>query len=683
MDKSAGTELQSWEKNANIGLPIGVIMILGIMILPVPPIMMDFLLSISITLAIMILLVGFFVQQVLDFSVFPSILLIVTLYRLSLNIATTRLILLRGHEGPDAIGKVISSFGQFVVGGEYIVGLVVFIILVVINFTVITKGSGRIAEVAARFNLDSMPGKQMAIDADLNAGLIGEEDAIERREKITKEADFYGAMDGASKFVRGDAVAGIIITVVNILGGLAIGILKRDMDIGEAAQTYTLLTIGDGLVSQIPALFISTAAGIIVSRAAMKEEFGQTVFKQVFGNKIVLFISSGLLLFLATIPGMPHLSFLVLSGLLGLLAQQTSRKETEEIPEGDVPEPEEDSALDVEPVDLIAMDVGYQLVPLVDVNQGGSLLDRIRTLRKQMIRELGFVVAPIHIKDNLQIGPAEYRIYIKESEITKGEIQPDTFMAINPGGAQPGLDGMPVQEPVFGLSAIAIGEEDKEKAQMLGYTVVDSETVIITHMSEVIRQHSHELLTRQDVHTLLQNIAQENPKVVEELTPIQLSLSVIHRVLQNLLAERISIRDMVTILETLGDYAPMTKEPDLLTEYVRHSLARQISREYKNKDDTLLAVVLDPHWEEKISQSLVVSNQDSFVSLEPNEIQDLARQLQKSIEEGSQHGQVPVILTSPELRRHIRKLMSRFLPTVAILSYNEITPDIRLQTVNT
>ncbi|MCP4711607.1 MAG: hypothetical protein GY869_23560, partial [Planctomycetes bacterium] len=372
-----------------------------------------------------------------------------------------------------------------------------------------TKGSGRIAEVAARFNLDSMPGKQMAIDADLNAGLIGEEEAIERRERISKEADFYGAMDGASKFVRGDAVAGIIITVVNILGGLAIGVLKRDMEIAEAAQTYTLLTIGDGLVSQIPALFISTAAGIIVSRAAMKEEFGQTVFKQIFGNSMVLYIASGLLLFLATVPGMPHLSFLVISGLLGFLGYKTTHKEAEEIDEGEPQEIDDDPAMDVEPVDLIAMDVGYQLVPLVDVNQGGSLLDRIRTLRKQMIRELGFIVAPIHIKDNLQIGPADYRIYIKETEISKGEIQPDTYMAINPGGAQPGLDGLPVQEPVFGLAAICIGEEDKEKAQMLGYTVVDAETVIITHMAEVIRQHSHELLTRQDVHTLLQNIAQD------------------------------------------------------------------------------------------------------------------------------------------------------------------------------
>jgi len=682
VDKSLAQPLRPWQRNANIGLPIGVIFILGIMILPVPPMMMDFLLSISITLAIMILLVGFFVEEALEFSVFPAILLIVTLYRLSLNIATTRLILLKGDQGPQAIGKVIASFGQFVVGGEYIVGLVVFIILVVINFVVITKGSGRIAEVAARFNLDSMPGKQMAIDADLNAGLIGEDEARERRERISKEADFYGAMDGASKFVRGDAVAGIIITVVNILGGLAIGVLKRGMPVSEAAQTYTLLTIGDGLVSQIPALFISTAAGIIVSRAAMKEEFGQTVFKQIFGNPTVLYIASGMLFFFATIPGMPHFSFIVLSLVVGILAYRTTHAEKEEIKEEDDLEEETDQIMDVEPVDLIAMDVGYQLVPLVDVSQGGSLLDRIRTLRKQLVKELGFIVAPIHIKDNLQIGPAEYRIYIKETEVASGEISPDTYMAINPGGAQPGLEGIPIQEPVFGLSAICISEDDRERAQMLGYTVVDAATVIITHMSEVIRQHAHELLTRQDVYGLLQIVTRENPKVVEELTPTQLSLSVIHRVLQNLLEERVCVRDLLTILETLGDYAPMTKEPDLLTEYVRHAMARQISQDYKSKDGTLLAVVLEPQWEQKINQSMVTVNQQSYVALEPLEIQNLAKELQRSVEEGSQQGQIPVLLTSPELRRHVRSLIGRFLPSVAILSYNEITPDTRLQTIN-
>ncbi len=674
--------MEEWQKGAQLALPLGVIVVLGIMILPVPPILLDFFLSISITLAITILLIGFFVEKPLEFSVFPAVLLVCTLFRLSLNIASTRLILLRGEQGPDAAGKVIASFGQFVVGGEYVVGLVVFVILVVINFVVITKGAGRIAEVAARFTLDAMPGKQMSIDADLNAGLIGEGEARERRERISQEADFYGAMDGASKFVRGDAIAGIIITVVNILGGLAVGVLQKGMAMGDAAQTYTLLTVGDGLVSQIPALFVSTAAGIVVSRTATEGDFSDTVRGQLFGNPKVLYLSSFILIVFATVPGLPHMSFLLLGGITGFLGYRASRTEAEKIEEEAADEAEPETVVQVDPIDLVALDLGYQLVSLVDRSQGGSLLERIQTLRRQMARDLGFVVPPIHIKDNLQIGPSEYRIYVKETEVAKGEVQPGTCMAINPGNAQPGLDGVTAQEPVFGLAATCIPEEDREKAQMMGYTVVDAVTVLVTHLSEVLQRYSKELLTRQDVHGLLQEVAREHPKVVEELVPNPLPLNVVHRVLQNLLEEKVSIRDLLSILETLGDHAATTRDPELLGEYARHALARQISREHKNDDGTLPAIIMAPQWEEKISRTLVSTDQGSFSALDPNEVQRLVQDVSKSMEEVSQRGQVPVLLTTPELRRHVRRLLSRFLPGLSILSYNEISPDTRILAVN-
>ncbi len=683
MDRTAFPLFAGMQKGAQLALPLGVIVVLGIMVLPVPPVLMDCLLTVSITLAITILLIGFFVDRPLEFSVFPAVLLVATLFRLSLNIASTRLILLRGEQGPEAAGRVIASFGQFVVGGDYVVGLVVFVILVVINFVVITKGAGRIAEVAARFTLDAMPGKQMSIDADLNAGLIGEAEARERRERISKEADFYGAMDGASKFVRGDAIAGIIITVVNILGGLAIGVIQKGMPVGEAAQTYTLLTVGDGLVSQIPALFISTAAGIVVSRAATEGDFAATVQKQLLGNPTVLLLASVILVFFAAIPGLPHFSFLALGAITGLLGYRASKRSAEEAPEAEGEEEGlEEEGPRVEPIDLVALDLGYQLVSLVDKSQGGSLLERIQSLRKQMARDLGFVVPPIHIKDNLQIGPSEYRIYIKETEVARGEVQRGQCMAINPGNAQPGLEGTPALEPVFGLSAILIGEEEREKAQMMGYTVVDAVTVLVTHLSEVIQKHAHELLTRQDVHGLLEEIGRDHPKVVEELVPNPLPLSVVHRVLQRLLEERVSIRDLLTILETLGDHAQTVRDPDVLTEYVRQALARQISRDHKNEDGTLSAIIIPPEWEEKISKTLVTTDQGSFAALEPREVQHFVREVKKSVEEGSRSGQVPVLLTTPELRRHIRRLLNRFLPGLPILSYNEISPDTRILAVN-
>jgi len=671
-----------WQQGSDLAVPIGIMLILGIMILPVPPTLIDLLLSMSIMLSITILLVGFFVRRPLDFSLFPAVLLVATLYRLSLNVASTRLVLLRGDQGPQAAGKVIGSFGQFVVGGEYVVGLVVFLILVVINFVVITKGAGRIAEVAARFTLDAMPGKQMSIDADLNAGLISEDEARKRRQQISREADFYGAMDGASKFVRGDAIAGLVITAVNILGGLAIGVLQKGMPLAEAAKNYTLLTVGDGLVSQIPALFVSTAAGIVVSRTASEADFSKTLYKELLGNPKVLYLASGILVAFALVPGLPHLSFLILGALTGGLGYVASRQPAEApAPEAE-PATKADEGPRIEPVDLIALDVGYQLVPLVDASQGGGLLDRIRSLRKQLALELGFVVPPIHIKDNLQIGPSEYRIYVKENEVARGTMQPDAYLAINPGSAQPGLEGVPAQEPVFGLAALQISDKDREKAQMMGYTVVDPATVIVTHLAEVIRRHAGELLTRQDVHSLLQKLAKDHPKVVEELVPNQLSLGVVHRVLQTLLDERVSIRDLLTILETLGDHATAVKDVETLTEHVRQALARQITREHRGEDGSLCAIVMEPQWEERVAKALVTGSQGSFVALEPQEVRRLVQQLKNGMDEASQKGVIPVLLTTPELRRHVRKLLKRFLPTLAVLSYNEIAPDTRLVTVN-
>jgi flagellar biosynthesis protein FlhA len=670
------------KRGSDLAVPIGIMLILGIMILPVPPTLIDLLLSMSIMLSITILLVGFFVRRPLDFSLFPAVLLVATLYRLSLNVASTRLVLLRGDQGPQAAGKVIGSFGQFVVGGEYVVGLVVFLILVVINFVVITKGAGRIAEVAARFTLDAMPGKQMSIDADLNAGLISEDEARRRRQQISREADFYGAMDGASKFVRGDAIAGLVITAVNILGGLTIGVLQKGMPLAEAAKNYTLLTVGDGLVSQIPALFVSTAAGIVVSRTASEADFSKTLYKELLGNPKVLYLASGILLVFALIPGLPHVSFLVLSALTGGLAYAASRSPAEAPATAVEPEEKTDEGPRIEPVDLIAIDVGYQLVPLVDASQGGGLLNRIRSLRKQLALELGFVVPPIHIKDNLQIGPSEYRIYVKENEVARGTMQPDAYLAINPGSAQQGLEGVPALEPVFGLAALQISEKDRERAQMMGYTVVDPATVIVTHLAEVIRRHAGELLTRQDVHSLLQKLAKDHPKVVEELVPNQLSLGIVHRVLQALLEERVSIRDLLTILETLGDHAAAVKDVETLTEHVRQALARQITREHKGDDGSLCAIVMEPQWEERVAKALVTGSQGSFVALEPQEVRRLVQQLKNSMDEAGQKGQIPVLLTTPDLRRHVRRLLKRFLPTLAVLSYNEIAPDTRLVTVN-
>ncbi len=664
-------------------LPVGIVGILAIMIIPLPPILLDFLLSMSISLSVIVLLVSLYVLRPLNFSIFPTILLVATLFRLSLNVASTRLILLHGNEGPDAAGQVIRSFGMFVVGGNYAVGLVVFLILVIINFVVITRGAGRIAEVSARFILDAMPGKQMSIDADLNAGLIGDEEARRRRAEIAREADFYGAMDGASKFVRGDAIAGLLITGINIIGGILIGVLQQGMSLTDALSVYTVLTVGDGLVAQIPALIISTAAGIIVSRAASEMDMGKEFASQFLSYPKAIAGASGILFFLGLMPGLPHLAFLFLSALTGGIAYvafqtQALEEEEEEVEEKEVAPEKEEIVLP----DPLSMDIGYRLIPLVDVSSGGELFERIKAMRRQLLKEMGFLVPPIHIKDNLQLKPEEYVIYLRGVEIGRGEVLPGYHLAIDPGNAEKGLDGIPTKEPAFGLPAMWIEEDLKEKAKAMGYTVVSPAIVVITHLTEVIKAHAHEIITRQDVQMFLDTLSKTHPKVVEELVPNQLTLGGVLKVLQNLLKERIPIRDILTIMETLADHAPSTKDPDILTEYVRQALARTITKQYA-VDGTLPVMLLDPRVEEMIMKSLHQAEGVTFIALRPDLTQKLIARLSEGMEAMASQGYQPLLLTSPEVRRYVKRLIEKSLPSLAVISTNEISGDVQIKNIKT
>lgn len=670
-------------------LPLGLVVTLTVMIVPLPSIILDMLLATSITFALIILLVAMYSLKPLDFSSFPSVLLVITLFRLSLNIASTRLILLNGDGGPAAAGQVIKSFGNFIVGGNYAVGLIVFIILVIINFIVITKGSGRIAEVAARFTLDAMPGKQMSVDADLNAGLITEDEARRRRLEIAEEADFYGSMDGASKFIKGDAIAGILITIINILGGFVIGVLQKGMTASDAASTYTLLTIGDGLVSQIPALLISTSAGIIMTRVASGSHMGRQMAGQIVTQPRALASAALILFFFGLMPGLPHLAFLTLSTITGAVAYKNFKKKDilvkrDELEKEDEPPPEKpppEDMKEVTPVDLLGLEVGYRLVNLVDSSQGGELLDRIRAIRRQFAKEMGFIIPQVHIQDNLQIKPEEYVVYIKGIEVAKGQLLPNHYMAINPGTVQGELEGIPTKEPAFGLPAIWVEEKDKEKAQMMGYTVVNLATVVATHMSELIKTHMHEFLMRQETQALIDTLAKEHPKVVEELIPNLLTLGGVQKVLQNLLRERISIRDLLTILETLADYAVHTKDPDILAESVRQRLARQITKQYLTDTGEIPVMMMDQAIEETISKAVQNTQLGSYLSLEPNLAQKILNQIKEASTEVASLGHQPVVLTSPEIRRHLFRFMERFLPNVAVLSHGEISGDVKVQTL--
>ncbi|PID76620.1 MAG: flagellar biosynthesis protein FlhA [Deltaproteobacteria bacterium] len=676
-------------QRSDVAAALGLVSILMIMIIPVPSIVLDLFLAANITLALLILIISLYTEKAVDFGIFPSILLTTTLFRLSLNVASTRLILLHGDEGPGAAGSVIQSFGQFVVGGNYVVGIVVFVILVVINFMVITKGAGRIAEVAARFTLDAMPGKQMAIDADLNAGLIDEADARRRREAIADEAAFHGAMDGASKFVKGDAIAGIIITLINIGAGFVIGVVQKGMPLVEAAQNYTILTVGDGLVGQIPALIISTSAGLLVTRSTGDKDFGSDVKKQFTKNSVAIWVVSAILVIFAIIPGLPFVPFLVLSIALALFARSLDKKAVkEEAAAGIEPLPEEEASSPVEEnyeemlnVELLELEVGYGLIPFVDSAQDGELLTRIQSIRKQFALNSGFIVPPVHIKDNLQLNPNQYSFSLKGMVIAQAEMLPGHFMAMDPGMVTEKIQGISTVEPAFNLPAIWITEDKKERAQIAGYTVVDCTTVMATHISEIIKNHGHELIGRQEVQGLLDNLAKTYPKLVQELVPNILSLGAIMRVLQNLLKENISIRDLRTILETMADWAPHTQDTDVLTEYVRHALSRTISGNLAT-NNVIPLITLAREVEDVIQSSIQHRETGSFLNIDPNIAQKILDSIGQTFNlfEG---GQPPTLLVAPQIRPHVRSLIERYYPALNVISHNEVSPNLKIRSLGT
>ncbi len=687
MAAAAGT-ISNWKKGSEFIMPVGILGVLVVMILPIPAIVLDLLLTFNITASIIILMVAVYVTRPLDFSTFPTLLLVTTLFRLALNVASTRLVLLHGADGSAAAGQVIKSFGNFVVGGNYAVGFVVFAILIIINFVVITKGAGRIAEVAARFTLDAMPGKQMAIDADLNAGLIGDEDARKRRKDVAMEAEFYGAMDGASKFVRGDAVAGILITFINIIGGLIIGVLQQGLPLAEAARIYTLLTVGDGLVAQIPALIISTAAGIVVSNVNTEAGLSTTIGRQFLLNPKPIFIAAAILFILALVPGLPHFAFLVFAAVTGgvgylvwkTAAEKEGRDEAERVESAKAPVKKETNE-EVPLVDTLGLEVGYRLIPLVDSSEGGELLERIKAIRRQFAEDSGIVVPSVHIKDNLQIKPSEYIFLIRGIDVARGELMAGHCLAIDPGNAQPGLDGVPTVDPAFGLPAFWVPDSMQEKAQIMGYTVVNHSAIIATHVTEVIKTHANELLGRQEVQLLLEKLSKNHPKVVEELVPGVLSLGAIQKVMQNLLKERVSIRDLQTIIETLADYGPMTKDTDLLTEYVRMNLARQISKANIGADAIIYAVGLNHEIEEAITKAVQETPQGSFLSIEPGLAHKIVSRIKETLEELVARGHQPVLLVSHQTRRFVRRLTERAFPAIPVLSHNEISNNAKVQTL--
>jgi flagellar biosynthesis protein FlhA len=649
--------------------------------------------SINISLGIVVLITTMYTQKPLDFNIFPTLLLVLTLFRLSLNVASTRLILLHGSEGPEAAGAIIMSFGAFVVGGNYVVGLIIFIILVLINFMVITKGAGRIAEVAARFTLDAMPGKQMAIDADLNAGMIDELEAGERRAAIARESEFHGAMDGASKFVRGDAIAGIIITLINIGAGFIIGVVQQGMPLGEALTNYTLLTVGDGLVSQIPALLISAAAGLLVSRSGAENKMGKEFAKHLFSSSTPVMVGGIIVFLMGTIPGLPTIPFMTLGITMGTVAwyffgqEEKKAEEKQQELEKDQTQAQEETPGKPEDVDhllrldTMELEVGYGLIPLVDKQQDGTLLGRIKAIRRQFATEMGIIVPPIHIRDNLNLSPAQYRLMIKGVEAAGSELMVNHYLAMDPGGAAKEIDGIDTVEPAFNLPALWIPMSREEEAKFAGYTVVDNSTVIATHLTEIIRNNAHNLLSRQDVQHLLDNLAKTSPKVVEELVPNLLSVGAVQKVLQNLLRERISVRDLLTIVETLADFAPAGKDPDLLTEYVRQRVAKGMLAPYLQPGKKLQVMTLDRRLEEILTKNIKRTDHGTYLALEPVLITEFVGAVSKQVEKLITLNTQPVLMTSPTLRRHVRRLIEPSLPNVFVVSHAEIVDDINLQAV--
>jgi flagellar biosynthesis protein FlhA len=683
-------KFERFAKNTDLLVAFGLLGILGVMIIPMPAVMIDLGLTTSLAISILILLVSIYTNKALEFSVFPSLLLITTLFRLALNVATTRVILSHGHEGLDSAGSVIHAFGDFVIGGNYVIGLIVFIILVVINFVVITKGSGRVAEVAARFTLDAMPGKQMSIDADLNAGLINDKEARKRRKEIESEADFYGAMDGASKFVRGDAIAGILITIVNIVGGLLIGVLQKKLDIATAAKFYTTLTIGDGLLAQIPALIISTAAGTVVTRSSRTgENMGAELTQQLFVNPRAVAIAGGVLVLLALVPGLPTIPFMGMGMFLGGLSWLITRfqKETSDILKKKDAEaaaaPPKENIEGLLPLDLIELELGYGLIGVVDSDQSGDLLERIVSIRKQFALDLGLVIPSIHIRDNLQLAPGDYRLLIKGNKVAGGTMRPDHMLAMDPGNVSDPVEGVATKEPAFGLDALWILPNQKEEAENAGYTVVDLPTVMAIHLTEILRSHAHELLGRQEASQLIENFKKANPKVVEELTNDLAPLGTIVRVLQSLLRENVSVRDLRTIFETLADESHRTKDVDVLTEAVRKSLARSITAKYRNEEGYVPVLTLHPQLEELIANSLLQTEQGVQLVMDPQSASRMISAIARNVEKHPEIAGQPVLLTSPTSRRHIFKLTHRFIPQLIVLSHSELTSDANVKSVST
>ncbi|HFG1571598.1 flagellar biosynthesis protein FlhA [Vibrio cholerae] len=671
-----------------IGAPVMVLAALAMVVLPMPAFLLDLFFTFNIALSLVVLLVTVYTRRPLDFAAFPTVLLIATLLRLALNVASTRVVLLYGHEGPGAAGNVIEAFGNVVIGGNYAVGLVVFLILMIINFMVVTKGAGRISEVSARFTLDALPGKQMAIDADLNAGLIDQEQARVRRFEVTKEADFYGSMDGASKFVKGDAIAGILILFINIIGGLSIGMIQYDLGFKEAIEIYTLLTIGDGLVAQIPSLLLSIGAAIMVTRQNTDEDMGQQVIFQLFDNPKALTITAGILFVMGIVPGMPHFAFLFLALLASgaaywLHRKQKTKVENKNLPaksDVETPTQRELSWDDVQPVDVIGLEVGYRLIPLVDKDQGGELLERVKGVRKKLSQDFGFLIPPVHIRDNLELTPNSYRITLMGVAVGEAEIRPDQELAINPGQVYGMIDGERTRDPAFGLDAVWIREDQREHAQALGYTVVDSSTVLATHLSQLLTNNAAQLIGHEEVQNLLEMLSRSAPKLVENFVPDQLSLGVVVKVLQNLLHEAIPIRDIRTIVQTLSEYASKSQEPDILTAAVRISLKRLIVQEINGVEPELPVITLIPELEQILHQTMQASGGES-AGIEPGLAERLQMALSHATQEQELKGEPAVLLTSGVLRSTLAKFVKNTIPNLRVLSYQEIPDEKQIRIV--
>ncbi|HBU36253.1 MAG TPA: flagellar biosynthesis protein FlhA [Planctomycetaceae bacterium] len=689
---SSKIDYSKFAKQGDLLLAGGVVVILFVMLIPLPTFFIDFMLTVSISLGLVVLVTSMFMESPLEFSIFPTLLLVTTLLRLALNVATTRAILLHGDEGTDAAGSVIQSFGEFVVGGNYVIGIVIFLILFLLNKQVIVTGTTRIAEVAARFTLDAMPGKQMAVEADLNAGLITEEEANEKRQYMRREADFYGAMDGAGKFVSGDVNAGFMITCINIIGGFLIGIIQKDMEWMDAAQTYTLLTIGDGLVATIPSLIISTSAGIIVSRAAAEAKMGEEFIGQLSFHYRALKLVSGILLIFAIVPGMPTLPFLLLAAItfgVGHLSQkrfahlevQADDSASSGPEQATLDTPEEVQAL--LPLDQLELEVGYGLIPLVDEEQSGNLLSRIRSIRRQFALDMGVVVPSLHLRDNLQLKPGEYRVVIKGNPVAQAELLIDHYLAMDPGDAKHRIEGVETVEPAFNLPAVWIPEAQKEEAMLAGYTVVDPSTVIATHLTEVFRRNLHEFLGRQEVQELLDNLSKRAPKAVESLVPGVLSLGGVQKVLQSLVEENVSIRDLLTIVETLADYGVATQDPPQLTEFVRAKMGRTIIKPYVGEDGTLSIITMSPQIDEILAGAMRPAEQGGYLALEPGVAQQIIQAINRSTEDAMVADGTPVLLVSPQIRSQFAQLLTRFIPTLPVISQAEIPADVKIQSAAT